>query len=78
MSPLNTLKEGKSSVIERIDDSIDPAERRRLLDLGIYPGVRIQNCFKSASGEPVAYEVLGSLIALRKEQTEKIFVKAQE
>ena len=75
MTPLSTLNEGMSSTIEEIDGSIGRAERRRLLDLGIYPGVKIRNCFKSASGEPVAYEVLGSTIALRKEQTQKIYIK---
>ncbi|GAB5410022.1 MAG: FeoA family protein [Balneolaceae bacterium] len=75
MSPLTTLKEGKSSIIEEIDSSLNRAERRRLLDLGIYPGVSIKNCFKSASGDPKAYEVLGTVIALRKEQAEKIYLK---
>ena len=78
MSPLNTLKEGRSSTIEKIDEKISGAERRRLLDLGIYPGVIIRNCFQSASGEPVAYEVLGSTIALRSEQSEKIYIREEE
>lgn len=75
MAPLTTLQEGSSSVIKQLDDSIDHAERRRLLDLGIYPGVQIRHCFNSASGEPKAYEVLGTVIALRKEQAEKIYLQ---
>ncbi len=73
MAPLNTLKSGKTSVIAKIGDSITGAERRRLLDLGIYPGAKISHRFEAASGEPIAYEVLGSIIALRKEQTENIY-----
>lgn len=75
MTPLTLLKEGKTSIIKGIDETLERAERRRLLDLGIYPGVNIRNCFKSASGEPIAYEVLGTIIALRKEQTEKIYLQ---
>tara|TARA_R110000868_G_scaffold259361_4_gene517245 strand:+ start:10773 stop:11006 length:234 start_codon:yes stop_codon:yes gene_type:complete len=75
MLALSKLKEGKSSTIKQIDERIDRSERRRLLDLGIYPGVTIRNCFKSASGEPVAYEVLGTIIALRKEQADRIYLQ---
>tara|TARA_B100001063_G_scaffold96205_1_gene89853 strand:- start:477 stop:710 length:234 start_codon:yes stop_codon:yes gene_type:complete len=74
MAPLTTLSSGKSSVIKKLDESIRGEQRRRLLDLGIYPGATITHCFDSATGEPKAYEVLGAVIALRKEQTDKIFM----
>ena len=73
MAPLTKLKEGNTSIISKIGEKISGAERRRLLDLGIYPGATISHRFNAASGEPIAYEVLGSIIALRKEQTENIF-----
>ncbi len=73
MAPLSKLRQGKSSVISKIGDDISGAQRRRLLDLGIYPGATITHCFNSATGEPKAFEVLGSVIALRKEQTDFIF-----
>jgi len=73
MAPLTTLKQGKSSVISKIGDGISGSQRRRLLDLGIYPGATITHRFNSATGEPKAFEVLGSVIALRKEQTDLIF-----
>ncbi|MCG8373291.1 MAG: ferrous iron transport protein A [Balneolales bacterium] len=74
MAPLTTLKQGKTSTISKIGEGITGAERRRLLDLGIYPGATISHRFNAAPGEPIAYEVLGSIIALRKEQTENIFM----
>ena len=74
MAPLTHLKTGSSSVIQKLDDSISGEQRRRLLDLGIYPGATITHCFDSVTGEPKAFEVLGSVIALRKEQTDKIFM----
>jgi|TARA_B100000508_G_C11351096_1_gene223981 DtxR family Mn-dependent transcriptional regulator len=73
MAPLTTLKNGTSSTIDKIDESISGEQRRRLLDLGIYPGAKITHCFSSVTGEPIAYEILGSVIALRKEQTDKIY-----
>ena len=73
MAPLTTLKKGESSVISKIGKGISGAQRRRLLDLGIYPGAVISHRFDSATGEPKAFEVLDSVIALRKEQTDMIF-----
>lgn len=74
---LSSLPEGESSIIQEIDTDMNREERRRLLDLGLYPGVSIRNCFKSAAGEPIAYEILGTVLALRKEQADKIYLKEQ-
>ncbi len=46
--------------------------RRRMLDLGIIPGTCITPVLKSSSGSPRAYEVRGSLIAIRTEEAKKI------
>lgn len=46
--------------------------RERLQDLGFVPGTRVCASLRSALGEPVAYEVRGSLIALRKEDAQTI------
>ena len=43
--------------------------RRRLLDLGLVHGTNIQALFKSPIGNPIAYEVRGTTIALRKEDS---------
>jgi len=40
-------------------------ERRRLLDLGLCPGSRVTALHKSPFHGPVAYGVLGAVIALR-------------
>lgn len=49
--------------------------RRRLLDLGIIKNTPIKAVFKSPSGDPTAYEIRGSLIALRKDDASCIDVK---
>ncbi|MCI9015860.1 MAG: ferrous iron transport protein A [Clostridia bacterium] len=48
--------------------------RRRFLDLGLIKGTKIIPVLKSASGDPTAFEIRGSLIALREEDTKLIEV----
>ena len=49
--------------------------RRRLLDLGLLPGTTIRVLMKSALGDPIAYDVRGSTLALRLEDASKIVVE---
>ena len=49
--------------------------RRRLLDLGLVRGTKITPVFKSPSGDPTAYEIRKTLIALRKEDSKLINLK---
>lgn len=48
--------------------------RRRLLDLGLVNGTIITAVLKSPMGNPIAYEVRGSTIALRKEDSKLIII----
>lgn len=48
--------------------------RRRLLDLGIVKGTKIVAILKSPSGDPTAFSIRGSTIALRKEDASLIEV----
>lgn len=41
---------------------------------GIFPGSTIKLLFSSPSGNPAAYEVMGSVLALRREDSGHIFV----
>lgn len=49
--------------------------KRRLLDLGIIKGAKITPILKSPSGDPTAFEIRGTLIALRKEDASLILIK---
>lgn len=49
--------------------------RRRLLDLGLVKGTKLKPLFISPSGDPIAYEFRGSLIALRKTDAKLIQIK---
>ena len=72
--PLNTLKPGQSGQVVTLSPRLRGPERRRMMDLGILPGTTIKAEFISAGGDPVAYNIRGALIALRKEQAELICI----
>ena len=51
------------------------AVRRRFMDLGLIDGTLVKSVFVSPSGDPVAYEVRGALVAIRGEDSAQILVK---
>ncbi|MEJ7849503.1 MAG: FeoA family protein [Pyrinomonadaceae bacterium] len=70
---LNMLKTGRTATIKNIGN--ESTERRRLLDLGILPGTLIENVMQSPLGDPVAYRIRSSVVALRCEQASLIEVE---
>lgn len=50
--------------------------RRRMLDLGLINDTEVEALQKSPSGDPVAYQIRGAVIALRTEEASKILVEA--
>ena len=64
---LTSLKPGNKGEI--IDLSARGKQRRRLLDLGLIPGTTVETKRKSPSGDPIAYLIRGTVLALRKEET---------
>lgn len=49
-------------------------KRRRLLDLGLITGTSIKAKRKSPSGDPTAYLIRGTVLALRSEETDLVEV----
>lgn len=70
---LDRLAQGEAASVVRINS--EGAERRRLLDLGILPGTRIEVVARSPLGDPTAYRIRGSVVALRREQAQRIEVE---
>ncbi|MBZ4686521.1 MAG: ferrous iron transport protein [Clostridia bacterium] len=60
---------GKVHSLLAKDDS-----RRRLMDLGLVPGTRVEAIRRSPLGDPTAYSIRGATIALRKEEAQKVLV----
>ncbi len=73
---LTALEPGQSGVVHRLDAALQGFTRRRLLDLGLTPGAEIRAEFASFLGDPVAFRVRGSLIALRRDQARHVLVRA--
>ncbi len=71
---LASLRPGEKGEVIRIVRACRGRQRRRLMDLGILPGTVIEARMRSASGDPTAYGVRGTLVALRKEQAEMIHI----
>jgi DtxR family transcriptional regulator, Mn-dependent transcriptional regulator len=72
--PLTTLKSGQRAVIRSISSECKGLERRRLLDLGFVPGSEIELAITGPFSDPKAYKVKGTVIALRKEQSDFILL----
>ncbi|HEX7282168.1 MAG TPA: FeoA domain-containing protein, partial [Vicinamibacterales bacterium] len=74
--PLSKLPEGAAADIVALDPTFRGFARRRLLDLGFTPGARIRSELTTFSGDPRAYRLRGTTIALRREQSDRVLVKA--
>lgn len=75
---LSSLKIGQQGTILGIAKALRGQQRRRLMDLGIVPGTKIEAELESLTGDPVAYRVRGTTVALRKQQTDKIYLVNEE
>ncbi|MCB6992156.1 ferrous iron transport protein A [bacterium 210820-DFI.6.37] len=50
-------------------------EKDRLTDMGFAPSLKVKTLFKSPAQNPIAYEVMGAVLALRNEDASKIIVQ---
>lgn len=76
LTPLSHYKTGQYIRLVRCD--VQGILRRRLLDLGFVPGSIVEVLQKSPLGDPVAYRVNHTTIALRKEESDLIFGELEE
>ena len=72
---LHTLSTGQKARVLELSPRLRGPERRRLMDLGLLPGTLVEAEISSPLGDPVAYRVRDSLIALRREQARCIQVE---
>lgn len=63
----------KGSVLEISGMSVQGVMRRRLLDLGFVPGNTVEVLRSSPLGDPTAFRVSNTTIALRREESSLIF-----
>lgn len=72
---LGELAHDQQAEIVALDEACQGFTRRRFLDLGLTPGTLIYPELLNAFGDPRAYRVRGTLIALRRDQAAQILVK---
>lgn len=70
---LKDLPPGKKGTVESL--AIRGAARRRMLDLGLTSGTAVEALHKSPSGDPVAYWIRGTVIALRGEDAGRVLIR---
>ena len=63
-----------SSVVKVIGIEAEGELRRRFFDLGIIEGTKIEVLYRGPFGDPTAYLIRGTVIAIREEDGEKINV----
>ena len=69
---LNNLSVGESCTIKKIKDS--SKIKRRLLDIGLIPGTKVECVLSSPSNDSLAYLIRGTTIAIRKIDSKEIEV----
>lgn len=72
---LDKLKIGESSVIDSVGG--EGALRRRLLDMGLTPGTKINMRKKAPMGDPIEIKLRGYELTLRLEDAEKIALRGE-
>ncbi len=69
---LATLSAGQFCHVDTIE--LQGLFKHRILDLGIIPGTVVQCVRHSPSGSPIAFQIRGATIAIRKEDAKQIKV----
>ena len=75
---LSELSSDQRAEIVGLDEACQGFSRRRLMDLGFTEGALIRPFLKTFAGDPRAYEVRGTLIALRNDQASQVLVRPLE
>lgn len=71
--PLHMVPIGGFAIVKELVS--DGSSRRRMLDLGLVQDTEIESLRRSPSGDPIAYQIRGAVIALRSEEASKILVE---
>lgn len=70
---LDQLTPGERATVAELTGPI--GQQRRLTELGFIPGGSVTALLESPWGDPVAYEVCGAVIALRRATAREIYIR---
>ena len=71
---LSSLKVGQTATVKKLHST--GSMRRRLQDIGLIEGTRVECLQKSPAGDPIAFLIRGAVIALRSEDSHNIMMIA--
>jgi DtxR family Mn-dependent transcriptional regulator len=72
---LSDLASDQRAEVIGLDDVCQGFSRRRLMDLGFTEGALVRPFLKTFAGDPRAYDIRGTLVALRREQASQVLVR---
>jgi DtxR family Mn-dependent transcriptional regulator len=75
---LAMLPTGGAAEVAGLRDGCTGLMRRRLLDLGFTPGAEVAATLANVGAEARAYEIRGTVIALRRDQADQIVIRPAE
>jgi len=70
---LSELKDGERGAVTRIE--LSGSTKRRLIEMGITPGTRVQALKRAPLGDPIEIMLRGYTLTLREEDARRIFVR---
>ena len=73
-TPLADLPDRRHAIVAGLAETCQGFTRRRLLDLGFTKGTRVTSALRTFAGDPRAYRLRGTTIALRRDQASQILV----
>jgi len=76
--PLSQVPDGQPAEVVAIAPWMQGFTRRRLMDLGLTPGAEVVPVLRPFFGDPRAYRVRGTTIALREDQAAAVWVRPKK
>ena len=73
--PMTQMKKNTTAWVEPLNCS--GSMRRRLQDIGLIEGTRVECLFRRVKGGPTAYLIRGAVIALRPSDSDRILVSGR-
>jgi DtxR family Mn-dependent transcriptional regulator len=74
---LSDLVQDQRARVVALDEACQGYSRRRLMDLGFTEGAVVRPALRTFAGDPRAYELRGTLVALRRDQAGHVLVRAE-
>lgn len=75
---LPDLPDHEPALVVGLDEACQGFSRRRLMDLGFTEGAQIEPVLRTFAGDPRAYQVRGTVVAVRRDQAVHVLVRPIE